>query len=147
MVLQVSRINQKLRQLHEYISHVTRYRSESKSEYTGPTTVELASERAIEKACECALDIGNMLIANLGLKSPGMYSYIPVILARAEIISKDLEERMIKMAGFRNRLVHEYASLKPERIYKIVHEDIDDLVEFARQIAEFVEKRVKEENT
>lgn len=140
MVLQVYKINEKLTQLDEYIQNVYSFRDEPKNEFEKVTKVELGAERAIEKSCQCALDIGNMIIANLGLKSPPMYRYIPIILAEAKIINKQLENKMIQIATFRNYLVHEYADLKPEEIYQIVHHDIDDLVEFAKQIVEFMEK-------
>jgi uncharacterized protein YutE (UPF0331/DUF86 family) len=45
---------------------------------------------------------------------------------------------MKNMAGYRNRLTHFYADIKPEEIYKIIHEDINDFGTFLKFIKELM---------
>lgn len=131
-------LQQKLGQLEEYINDVKKLRARPESEFVERSDTEVLAERHIEKACQASLDIANHLVAEQGLGQPTMYRDLGYILAKANIITKDMAVKLEKIAKFRNRLVHEYAHLDPKIIFQIVHYDIDDLVEFANQIHKFI---------
>jgi len=59
-------------------------------------------------AIEALTDVGNHVIADLGLGVVNWYSDIPAIFAKKRYLSPALEEKWIRMIGFRNTLVHEY---------------------------------------
>ncbi len=50
------------------------------------------------------------------------------------IISKNVCNTMIKMAKFRNIIVHDYARIEPEIVLGILKRDIGDFKNFARGI-------------
>jgi hypothetical protein len=50
-------------------------------------------------------------------------------------ISKELSERLINMAKFRNLLVHLYWKVDDERIYDVLQSELDDFDDFIGQIA------------
>jgi uncharacterized protein YutE (UPF0331/DUF86 family) len=130
----------KLRQLEEYISDVKQLRSKPETEFVERSDTEVLAERHIEKACQASLDIANHIVAETGLGAPTMYRDLGYILAKANIITDDMAKKIENIAKFRNRLVHEYAHLDPSVIYQIVQTNIDDLVEFAKQIYQYMEK-------
>ena len=103
---------------------------------------EILAERHIEKACQTALDIAIHIVAENGLGTVTMYRELGFILAKENIITSDMAQKLAKIAGFRNRLVHEYATLSPKIIYQIVHQDIEDLTQFAKQIYLYLQKNV-----
>ena len=58
------------------------------------------------------------------------YTDIPEILERQKVISKEDKELLSKMAGFRNRLSHEYLSLELNILVDIINNKITDFDKF-----------------
>jgi uncharacterized protein YutE (UPF0331/DUF86 family) len=71
-----------------------------------------SAERFLQLAIECCLNIGNRLIAlhqfENPIDTPETYADIFIQLRNMEIIDGPLCDRLVKMAKFRNRLVHLY---------------------------------------
>ena len=65
---------------------------------------------------------------------PEQYGQCFTILAANRVISVDLAARMVRMAGFRNRLVHVYWDTDWRQVHGIVRGDLGDLEEFLRQV-------------
>lgn len=60
-------------------------------------------------ATEAALDMCNHLAARRGGRSPEDYADCMAIMAEIGVIDRDLRARLMRMARFRNLLVHLYA--------------------------------------
>lgn len=71
-------------------------------------------------------------------KVPEEYDECFVILDQAGIIPQSLSSSLQNMARFRNLLVHMYWKIDYEKVYKILHEDIQTLSIFATQIAKLL---------
>lgn len=142
MPLNIENLKLKLQQLEEYISDVKKLRERPETNFITRSDTEILAERHIEKACQTALDIANHIVAEQGLGIATTYRDLGFLLAKEKIISNELAQKLAKIAGLRNRLVHEYATLSPKIIYHIVHADIDDLTEFASQIFNYLEKQI-----
>ncbi|MEM1730884.1 MAG: HepT-like ribonuclease domain-containing protein, partial [Ignisphaera sp.] len=63
------------------------------------------------------------------------------ILAKAGIIPKDYAETMASMIGFRNLLVHDYASINLNLVYEFLQTKLSDLNAFIKYIVEWLERR------
>lgn len=100
-----------------------------------------AAERQLQVSIEICLDIGQHLIAGLGLPRPEEYRDVFRILGEHGVLSGDFATRLAKMAGFRNRLVHAYAGIDPGLVCDYLQHDRADFGEFARQIAAFLDDR------
>jgi len=57
------------------------------------------------------------------------------MLGNKDIISKELSDKLIKMAKFRNLLVHLYWKIEEEKVYELIQSELDDFNEFIEQIA------------
>lgn len=90
--------------------------------------------------------MGNEIISSLQLKRPEVYRDIPTILAENHIISEDLAEKLSQMIGFRNILVHNYATVDLPLEYRFLQTRLDDFEDFIKQIADWLKKK-KEEKT
>lgn len=56
-------------------------------------------------------------------------------LGEVGIVSKEFAtNKLVPMAGYRNRLTHFYAEIKSEELYKILRKDLDDIEEFLRAV-------------
>lgn len=60
------------------------------------------------------------------------------VLVNAEIIPRDLAERLEGMGGFRNILVHDYLDIDRHIVYQTLQDNLDDIRDFAAAVARFV---------
>jgi len=51
-----------------------------------------------------------------------------LVLGKNNVISKELAEKLAKMARFRNFLIHRYGDVNAEYLLKIINEDLQDIV-------------------
>lgn len=134
MVIDKKLLDEKILQLEEYIQNIHDLRGKPKAEFTKGHLISDAAERRLEKAIQTAIDIAAHIVSSEALGKPTQYKDFFFYLGKAGIIDSFLTQRLEKMAGFRNLLIHEYAEIDPERVYKAVHQDIDDLIRFASDI-------------
>jgi uncharacterized protein YutE (UPF0331/DUF86 family) len=86
-------------------------------------------------ATEACIDICNHIIAKEHIGVPESYSDCFNILCKKGIITKELAAKLIKMAKFRNLLVHLYWKIDDEQIYEILKFELSDFDEFIKQVA------------
>jgi uncharacterized protein YutE (UPF0331/DUF86 family) len=79
-----------------------------------------------------------LIIIDLELKRPEDNYEAVSILLENKIISKNLAQKLTKMLGLRNILVHEYGKIDRREIFKILKEQLSDLEEFKKQIIRFL---------
>ena len=131
----------KLAQLRERGRVLDELASEPQATFVRDAIKVAAAERQLQVSIEICLDIGQHLIAGLGLPRPEEYRDVFRILGEHGVLSVDFAPRLGKMAGFRNRLVHAYAGIDPELVCDYLRHDRSDFVEFARQIAAFLDSK------
>jgi uncharacterized protein YutE (UPF0331/DUF86 family) len=61
-------------------------------------------------------------------------------LSEARIITKELGEKLKKLASLRNILIHKYWEIDDRKIFRSAKENIGDFEQFLRQINEFIKK-------
>jgi uncharacterized protein YutE (UPF0331/DUF86 family) len=74
------------------------------------------NERLFQVAIECCTDIASHLLAAYGLQRPAERKGVFTVLSQAGYLDRDFGERMVEMVGLRNRLVHLYWDVDPERM-------------------------------
>lgn len=101
-----------------------------------------SAERFLQLAIESCLNIGNRIISlyqfEQPVSTPETYADIFKELEKIGLIDHEFSNRLIKMAKFRNRLVHLYWELEKELVYDIINENLDDFQLFQRKIVEFL---------
>lgn len=95
-------------------------------------------ERFLQLAIETTVDIGNHIVADLGLGEVNWYSDIAAILEEKKFISIDLREKWIRMVGFRNILVHDYLEVDRKIVFEVLHNRLGDLEELKKVFATFL---------
>jgi len=86
------------------------------------------------QSIQACMDIGAHIISDAGWGVPGSQSDIFEILSHNRIITKSLSQRMIKMIGFRNRIVHEYEKIDLRIVYDVWRKRIRDIDSFCRYV-------------
>jgi len=139
-VLDYEAITARLDKLDEYGKILKELQKATKSEFIADYHVYGLAERYLQLSIECLFDIGRLIITGLGLQKPDRHQEIIEILWEAEVISTDLASRLQGIAGFRNILVHDYLKIDRNLVYENLQKGVTDLEDFAREIAEFLQK-------
>ncbi len=130
----------KLEMLKGYVELLKGYQSRTLDQVKADPTLRGAIERYLAVALECTLDVGEMIISLEGLRKPGAYREVIEVLGEKNIISEDFVKRFTPAAGFRNILVHMYAEVDVEKVYKFLQESLGDFDEFAKCVANYLKK-------
>ncbi|MET3516117.1 uncharacterized protein YutE (UPF0331/DUF86 family) [Pseudacidovorax sp. 1753] len=85
----------------------------------------------VQRACELAIDMGNMVIAAQGWALPGSAREVFATLQQEGVIDADLAAVLGRMVGFRNIAVHEYQSLDVAIVVAVIRHELDGLLRFA----------------
>ncbi|MFV1976612.1 MAG: DUF86 domain-containing protein, partial [Candidatus Scalindua sp.] len=88
----------------------------------------------LQRACEQAIDLANhtIRVRKLGLPKESKESFR--LLAQNSIIPDGLADKLEKMIGFRNTLVHEYQKLDINLMIDVIENHLDDLLNFTNYI-------------
>jgi uncharacterized protein YutE (UPF0331/DUF86 family) len=131
-------VRNKLEHLEEYINDLKEYQDLGLEKLTGDKVLFRYLERTIHLAVESVLDIGSHIISDERLGNPKFNSQIIEILAENNIIKENVES-YIKMAKFRNIIVHDYADIDPEILLMIIKENLSDLKSIFRWYKEYID--------
>jgi uncharacterized protein YutE (UPF0331/DUF86 family) len=100
----------------------------SEDEFTRDPRMVAAGESYLRRALEALLDLGRHVLAK-GFGLPvAEYAAIAEQLGAKGVVSGDLAASLKLMAGYRNRLVHEYDVVTPSELYSILTEQISEVV-------------------
>jgi uncharacterized protein YutE (UPF0331/DUF86 family) len=94
---------------------------------------------------EAILDISQYVLTDENVKVES-YGQIPEKLLEANIINKSFADRLKKMIGFRNRIIHNYPSLDLKELYDIFKKDIDDFRIFLKKVRQLNLKKCLNQN-
>ena len=122
--------------LAEYISDLEETRGITLHEFLNDKVKRRFVERTLQLAIEACLDIGSHLISDLQLREPERNRDIFIILAENGILAEQARGNFAAMAGFRNIIVHDYARLDPEIVYRSLQQGVPDLKYFVRAISD-----------
>lgn len=85
----------------------------------------------IQRACELAIDMGNMAISHEGWELPRSAREVFSILEHKSLIEAQLATALQHMVGFRNIAVHQYEKLDLDIVVSVIEREIDCLPRFA----------------
>jgi len=85
----------------------------------------------LQLAIQAALDAASHVVSDERLGEPERNRELFALLTKAGWLSPDLGSKLEEMTGFRNVLVHEYASVDLEIVRDVVQNRLDDLLQFA----------------
>lgn len=92
----------------------------------------------LQTAIEAMLDICNHIIARKAYKVPRNNAEAFRLLCHKGILSPDMEDAYTAMARFRNRVVHLYDQVDNQEIYRIIREDLGNIIRFMEDVKKIV---------
>lgn len=136
--INLSLLCQRFGEIRDSISTLRRYSDVPVKEFLINETVVAASKYTLLTAIEAAISVCNHLAARMLNKSPDTYAECFTVLASGGIITNELADRLARMAGFRNLLVHVYNQIDDSRVWEIVRSDLGDLEEYVDAVCNVV---------
>ena len=131
-------IHRRLLKLDEYLAILEKLQAYSFDELSVEPERYGSAERFLQLAIESVTDIGNHIVADLGLGEVGWYSDIPSWLHEAGYITEEMRETWIRMIGFRNILVHDYLEVDLTIVYQVLQHGLDDFRSLRDVFARFL---------
>ena|SRR3989338_7099042 len=128
-----------LGRLQDHISKLEELKKQMKAKEQEDILIS-AGERYLQLAIEDCLNIGNHIISGKGFKRADTYKEVFAILKEEKIISEKLGEAMMRLASFRNRLVHIYWEVTKDDIIEKL-KDTDVFRKYAKEILDFVKQK------
>ncbi|MGH7311190.1 MAG: type VII toxin-antitoxin system HepT family RNase toxin [Candidatus Rokuibacteriota bacterium] len=89
-----------------------------------------ACERLLQIAIESVIDVCGLLVTGLRLGLPGEEDDLIEKLAQAGVVPSALRDRLRRMKGLRNILVHEYGRIDDRIVYEVVTGGLGDFDAF-----------------
>jgi uncharacterized protein YutE (UPF0331/DUF86 family) len=114
-----------------------------KEHYLASPDLQAIVERRLQTATESCINVGNHLIARLGLRAPKDYADVFRILSEAHVVPPELAGHMAEMAKFRNLLVHVYWAIDHERVWSSLPARLSVLETFVQRIAEWLKRHTE----
>jgi uncharacterized protein YutE (UPF0331/DUF86 family) len=90
------------------------------------------------RACEQSIDLANHVIKTHKLEIPTSSSESFTLLQTEGVIEPDLAERLQKMVGFRNTVVHHYQDLDTQIVRVVIVSGLDDLIRFGDKVLAYL---------
>ncbi len=129
------RILSKLNEMEKYLSELESILPEKKKDYLQDLTVKRACEKTVQLAIEALIDCVSMLVAEKKLGTPNSEDGLIDLLLKNKLVSKKLGQKVKKMKGFRNLLVHKYGELEDEQVYHFLTNELKDFDLFRYEVS------------
>lgn len=105
-----------------------------------PRTVG-AAESFLRRSLEAIFDVGRYLLAKTGhAELAKEYKSIAMGLVTRQIVPSDFGPTLVRMAGYRNRLVHFYHEVTPDELYGLITAHRGDLSRFVRYVRDYLNR-------
>lgn len=130
-------------ELDEYLLSLNELKTLPLSDYVKEKRNIYSGRYLLQISIETCINIGNHLISTGKLGLPKEYADTFRILAKSEIISNELVDKLILMTRFRNRIVHLYWNIDDEFIKKIIETNLEDFYLFQKEIKAYLKKQQK----
>jgi uncharacterized protein YutE (UPF0331/DUF86 family) len=134
MTIEKDVVDRRVQEIRIFAEELKRLSAISKEAFLKNSERQYAVMHVLQLAIESCLSVGNHIVSRRRLGIPENYQDIFQLLEKGKFLPPAFAKEMMKMARFRNRLVHLYWQTDLEQLYEIVTTKLDDFEEFARLI-------------
>ena len=139
------RVKDHLKYLNKYYLLLLKARETPRDTFLKDQLLQGSSERFLQLAIESCLNVGNRLISlyqfERPVSTPETYADIFREMESLGIIDSAFCERLVRMAKFRNRLVHLYWDIDEEQVFQFLQENLEDFRVFREKVIEYLSRQ------
>lgn len=129
-----SLITKKLERVGSYLEQVHRKKDPGIAAFLKDRDIQSIILFNIIQAIQSCIDIGAHIISDSQWETPSTQAEIFEILAENKVITKSLAKKMIQMAGFRNRIVHEYEKTDMKIVHTVWKKHLTDIKKYCKAV-------------
>jgi len=133
-------VQKKLQELKLYSKELDQMKNISYQEFSESLGKQWMVYHGLQVSIQIILDVGNHILAAIGVNQVEDYADIIDRLGAQKIFSMDYAKRAKSMVGLRNILVHEYAKVDSKLVYSILQNNLNDFYQFIDYIDKFLNK-------
>ncbi|MFQ6049886.1 MAG: DUF86 domain-containing protein [Candidatus Paceibacterales bacterium] len=127
-------IENKISSIKKYLKILGRYKKYSQKEIEDNIDLKGAVERYLYLAVQATIDLAEAVISLKNFRKPTTLRENFYILKEEGIINKELTEKLAKMVGFRNIIVHDYEKLDYEIVYDVLKNRLKEIEKFLTEV-------------
>lgn len=131
-------VTRKILLISRDLEALARIGAKDRASYLESRTDEIVVERYLERLIGRMIDINYHLITESAHPPPSDYHASFTQLAELGILEHDFARRIASCAGLRNRIVHEYNELDPEKMFDALQAAIRDIPVYLAKINDYV---------
>jgi len=139
VVVDQKSVDEKLKKLGTVVDKLEQLKREPYNKFVEDYKISDTTLHNMVLGVEVVVDIGNHLLAEVFQIRAESYAGVIEKLAEARVISEEFASQNVKMAKFRNLIIHEYGHIDLEKVYNFLQKAPDIFREFARCFQEFME--------
>jgi len=132
-------IRVKITEIVDCVTLVREHLPESAEDFILLGLVKDGIYKRIEFAIEDVFDICAIINTDLELGVPGEDEDILDNLANKDIISKQIQDKIHSMKGFRNIVVHRYGKIDDRLAFNLLTAHLNDFADFIDEIEKFLQ--------
>ena len=138
MNIDIEKIKQKLTEIRQNIEKIKIYSSITEKEFWEDERNILAIKHLLLESIEACGNICVHILAKKLFKASSSFAECFENLYKMKVIDEDLSNKLIKMARFRNILVHRYLQIDEQKILEYAKNNLVDFNLFMKSIAEYL---------
>lgn len=129
-MVDVAVVKRKLSQVDTSLRQVREFAAITLEEYQGDWKIQRIVERTLQMMIETCVDIANHIVSDRGMRSPTSYADTFQVLKENSIVDDSLYDSLVKMAEFRNIVVHQYEGVDSGIVLTILKSHLSDFERF-----------------
>ena len=138
--LNLNRIQENLNLIGVFLEKLRRLSRFSRMDFLNDERNPAAAESFLRRCIEAIFDIGRHILSKSFSFKTLEYKEVAKELGEKKVVSIDYSETLIKMAGYRNRMVHFYKEISAEELYDILLNELKDIETFLVEMEIFIRK-------
>jgi len=131
-------IIKKIEEINSFLDLLENYKDLEMDKFLNDRNVVDATKFRLINIMEACMNICSHIVIKMFNKIPESYGDCFKILGEKGIIDKELSINLIKMAKFRNLLIHLYSKVDDSEIYKILKQNLVDIKKFMQEIKKLI---------
>lgn len=121
-----------------FVQELQKLSSISREDFLKNNERQYAVMHLLQLAIECCLSASNHIVSRKRLGIPKNYQDVFALMEKGGLLTSEFTKEMMKMARFRNRLVHVYWEMDVAQVYDILTTKLDDFEQFANILAKLI---------
>jgi uncharacterized protein YutE (UPF0331/DUF86 family) len=138
--LNFNKIQDNLNLIGEFLEKLKRLLKLTKDEFLSDERNPAATESFLRRCIEAIFDVGRHILSKSFSFKSLEYKEVAKELGEKGIVSEEYSQTLIKMAGYRNRMVHFYKEILAQELYDILQTELKDIEKFLKEIETFLRK-------